>query len=1146
VPAARDDVAIVRILGPVQVVLPTGGIVELPSSSQRRLLAVLALHARAPVRAEWLADALDVSQGALRTTVSRLRKVLDETALQTTSTGYRLDVDVDAEMFCREVVGASAGIEGTGALEVALARWVGPALDEFANEEWAAADAARLTELHASATEDLAAAFVAAARRRDAVALLEAHIGTYPLRDRPRGLLMEALAADGRQADALRVFQDYRKLLAEEIGTEPSVEVRAMEQRIATDWTSAPMDLPLPTALVQHEQVIGRSYERRVLTDAATRARSDGLQTMVLCGEPGIGKTTLLAAFANEEHDRDGARVLYARCDDGAAVPLQPFRSLVRWCVDHLSTVVLEAHVARCRGELQRVAPQLATRVAVPEPTTADDATERFLLFEAVADLLRRIAGSDVLVLMLDDLHWAEPTALSLLRHLTRSLADAPVLLIASHRAGAEYVTDPLRAALADLYRDEARRISLRGFDDAELSDLVALEAGANAPAIAARLRDDSAGNPLYATQLIRHWVESGRIERELGTLRWSTDAHGDDVPPSLREVVWSRVGTLGHHTATVLAAGAVLGVEFDEDVLRELVELDESTVDRALDAAIASGLVLATAPPTRRMRFAHALVADALSAELPPLQRRRMHARAARALESVAPPQKIIVQLARHCASAGLLADAMRWATAAGDHALANLAPSEAAGWYRAGLEHCVALECPDVERADLLVRLGTSLHRAGDPEAYATLMEGADLARRCGAHAVLVRAALATDRGFMQVGAFAPQQLAIVEAAVAGADTDDVATHARLLALYAQTLVHTPRAQLRAEVAKQALALATTGENRTLLPAVASSVLYALWAPGSSALRADVAERAVAAASASGDPLLEFTTHVAAYTVAIETARPDAAAESLAKLRTLAAEIGAPRMRWTVGIYETFDATMAAHLDDAERLAAENLELGLQIGEPDAFTAYASQFFALGSFAGRHAELLPVVEQASRDAPTASPLRLAYAIICAAVGDEDTARGILAEGRAAAFADIPPDVFWMTTTIGYAVLAIELQDEAAAALLFPIVEPFTAEVAFNGATSQGPIAAYLGKLASLLGRHDLADRYLRAALHTTVAFGWEYHRATTLIALAQSRISRTGAVDDAARAFLAEADAICRERGLRRWAEHIETLLG
>jgi DNA-binding SARP family transcriptional activator len=565
VPDTLNGVGFVRLLGPVQVVLSSGRIVELPSASQRRLLAVLALHVRASIRAEWLADTLGVSPGALRTTVSRLRKLLGDTELQTTTTGYRLDVDVDAEMFCREIADAPVGIEGVGVLEAALARWVGPALEEFANEGWAAGEVARLTELRASATEDLAAALIATSRLPGTIALLEAHVIAYPLRDRPRGLLMEALAADGRQAEALRVFQDYRKLLADELGTEPSVETRAIEQRIATDWTSAPMHLPLPAALAPVERLIGRSFERRVLTDAATRARSDCLQTVVLCGEPGIGKTTLLAAFANEVHDRGGGTVLYARCDDGAAVPLQPFRSLLRWCVDHVSTVVLEAHAARCGAALQRVAPQLAVRVAVPEPSTPDDATDRFLLFEAVADLLRRMASDGLLVMMLDDLHWAEPTALSLLHHLTRSLRDAPVLLIASHRDSAEYVTDPLRSTLADLYRNEAHCITMRGFDDAELSDLVALEAGAKAPAIAARLRDDSAGNPLYATQLIRHWVESGRIERELDMLRWSADPRGDDVPRNLREVVWSRVGALGRDTATVLAAGAVLGIEFDD-----------------------------------------------------------------------------------------------------------------------------------------------------------------------------------------------------------------------------------------------------------------------------------------------------------------------------------------------------------------------------------------------------------------------------------------------------------------------------------------------------------------------------------------------------------------------------------------------------
>jgi hypothetical protein len=323
-----------------------------------------------------------------------------------------------------------------------------------------------------------------------------------------------------------------------------------------------------------------------------------------------------------------------------------------------------------------------------------------------------------------------------------------------------------------------------------------------------------------------------------------------------------------------------------------------------------------------------------------------------------------------------------------------------------------------------------------------------------------------------------------------------------------------------------------------------IASPVLYALWEPGASTLRAEVAARAVAAAEALHDPVREFATHVAAYTVAIELADPIAASHSLSRLRAIAARVGEPRMRWTVGIYETFEATMAARLDDAERIAGETLDLGLQIGEPDAFAIYATQYFVIGTFAGRHAELFPVVEQAASGALAEPTLKVAYAIICEAVGRDDTAREILAEGVDAGFANLPRDMLWVTSVIGYAVLAIELQDADAAAQLFPIIEPLAAEVAFNGATSQGPIAAYLGKLASLLGNHDLADTYLRDALHTAMAFGWEYHRATTLIALVQSQLRRTGAIDDEAQGWLREADDLCSTRGLRSWATKIEAL--
>jgi hypothetical protein len=170
--------------------------------------------------------------------------------------------------------------------------------------------------------------------------------------------------------------------------------------------------------------------------------------------------------------------------------------------------------------------------------------------------------------------------------------------------------------------------------------------------------------------------------------------------------------------------------------------------------------------------------------------------------------------------------------------------------------------------------------------------------------------------------------------------------------------------------------------------------------------------------------------------------------------------------------------------------------------------------------------------------------PFKLAYGIICAAVGRDNVARDILSEGLATRFSEISVDNVWMTSVLGYAVLAIDLGDVEAAAQLLPLIEPFATEVSFNGATSQGPVAAYVGKLASLLGDHEVAEQYLLAALDIATAFGWKYHRATTLFALAQGRVRQNGTLDVESEAWLGEASELCRTGGFRSWMPQIDAL--
>ena len=1178
-------VASVRLLGPIQVVLADGATVDLPSVSQRRLLAILGLSVGRPLRPDLLSEYLGVTNGGLRTAVARLRSQIGADNLQTHSAGYLVTCRVDAKEFTRLLDDRSGRANRLAGLDEALALWAGDALDEFRHESWAVAESARLEELRCIAIEERSELLIAGPRGAEAVVALYAHVSKYPLRDRPRGLLLAALASEGRQADALRAFQEYRSFLAEEVGTEPSAFVVAMERRIANGWvgdativgdqdrTARPTEptlrgnrsplTPLDGALTHQSTMIGRTRQLAALNADLVNARAGTLRTIVLSGEAGIGKTTLLGAFAQAVH-RDGGTVLYGRCDKGAAVPFQPFRDIVGQLVDAAPIALLHAHCQRCDGVLRRLAPQLEKRNAAwrtPEATLpTDDGTERHQLFEAVADLIRRVAllvHEDTalpLVLILDDVHWAEPTALLLLRHCVRYLVDAPVLIAVSLRDSGEHASDELRATLAVVARSKSRRIPLLGFDDGELTDLaVSVTTGAlGTPSfdLIEHLRNETAGNPLYAAHLIRHLVDAGKIVRRDGTAEFSVRPQdlvdASEIPPSLRDIVWSRVRALGVQASDVLCAASVLGAGFSEDLLVGLLDISDADVASILDASIAAGLLVEMGSAARTLRFTHALVWHALSLEVRGARRRRLHERAAQVLEKSADvlPQSSVVELAKHWASAGRWTEALRWSTAAGDYAFDHLAPSEAAHWYEVALQHALSVGRSEAEITARTLRLGEAQHRAGDRRSHRTLMEAATMAQRSGDADVLVRAALADDRESVLVGSADRERLGIVEAALAACDPTDDRTYARLLARLARELIHTSQSELRERTVAQALELADRSSDPTLIAEIVPPLLHALWAPGTLHMRRSLAARATAVADATIDPFLQFRSHMAAYMVAIESADPVAADRSKARLVSLADRVDESRFRWMTSIVNTFEATMGANLDDAESHAARSFAISTELGDSEAFVIYAGQIFVTYTFAGRHTELFPLVERAMKDRPKLLGFRLAYAIICVVVGRGDEAQQILDEGSVDGFSSLPDDFLWKTSVIGYAILAIELGDVRAAAQLYSILEPYGCEVSYNGATSQGYIGAYLGKLASLLGRHDVADAHLLEALSVATAFGWEYHRATTLVALALCRFRRLGTLDSDADGWLREASAICAQHNLKSVAAQIELL--
>jgi predicted ATPase len=244
--------------------------------------------------------------------------------------------------------------------------------------------------------------------------------------------------------------------------------------------------------------------------------------------------------------------------------------------------------------------------------------------------------------------------------------------------------------------------MSLSGFDDSEMGHLVQSVVGSAADPgvdVLAYLHEQTSGNALFALQLVRHLWETKALAVAGDVLSFAGADIETRLSRSLLDVVWSRVHGLGERAAEVLAAAAVLGVEFADDVLVPMTDLPAADVEAALDAAIAAAMLVETGDARPRLRFVHALVAHALHSEIPPRRRRRLHSRAAQVLQrgGETPSVDVVVELARHAFLAGDLTAAQRWAVAAGEHAYQNLAPVEAARWYERALAYATERQVPD-----------------------------------------------------------------------------------------------------------------------------------------------------------------------------------------------------------------------------------------------------------------------------------------------------------------------------------------------------------------------------------------------------------------------------------------------------------------
>ncbi len=900
---------------------------------------------------------------------------------------------------------------------------------------------------------------------------------------------------------------------------------------------------PLPALLRSTPPVsyVGRVEERALLEEALVLAREGARQVVLLCGEPGIGKTRLSGFGAHRAHAK-GFVVCWGSCSEELAVPYEPWIEVCSQIVEHAPQELIAQHVKRHGGELSRVARNLRERIPdLPAPQTSDPETERYLLYSAVAGLLEQVGQTVPLCVVLDDLHWADGQSVALLKHLVRTVERGALQLIATYRDSDLGKDHPLTAVLADLRRVEGvQRISLHGLGVDEVAQIMTAVAGheldQDGVELAGQIASETDGNPFFVGEILRGLSESGALVFDEASGRWSVDrSTAIALPESVREVIERRVERLGSEALEVLTQAAVIGRMFDLELLESVLEIDESTLLDHLEAAVAASLLAESAERLGQFRFAHALINQTLYEGLGATRRARMHQRVAQALEQLygQDPGEHLAELALHWRLAAVSVDrakAADYALRAGRRALESLAPAEAVKLFADAVELTATVDSP--ERCEALIGLGEAQLQTGDAAYRETLLQASRIASALRDAELTARAALANSRGYSSVvGETDEERLAAIDRAIELDDPPQPARRARLLALQALELLWHPDYRRRWALADEAVALARrTGEATTLAEALRLACL-AYWSAQTLELRTALATELAECAAESQDPALQWWAHVIEQHVCIAQGELDHARAALERAQQIAEELGQPTLRWFSTFYAATWELLHGDLAAAQRSAERAFQIGQEAGEPDALLIYGIQLSFVIRAQGRGQDIIAMIEQRSNASPGIVGLRAGLAWTLCWLDRREDAAAILEQAASDRFEHVLPASDELAALVLYADVAVQTGDTDASSILLERIEPFADQIDWNGATTWGHVRMYLGLLAAVLGKHDQADRHLAFACEFQEANGMLLSAARAQLGWAEALAER----GDAARAreHAARALELSREHG-------------
>ncbi|GAA3444634.1 BTAD domain-containing putative transcriptional regulator [Planomonospora venezuelensis] len=1036
-----------RVLGPVGVAADDGAPLDIGPYQQRAVLALCMLAAPRPVSPNRMIDVLwedappPGASNTVQAYISKLRRVFEPGRSRNTPPsilvsrpgGYALDIPETALDLARARGHAAEGRrraaagdhEGAGEeFRLALGEWRGEPLADFAGASWAEEEIAHLAELRLTLEEDLAEADLALGRGAALTGRLGRLVAAHPFRERLRALAAHALYQAGRQADALGVLAEGRRLLVEDLGLDPDLRSREMERRILEQ---DPALTPRTPAGERDSRLVGRQAEEQALREAVA---ADGHRVVLLAGEPGIGKTSL-AEQAAEYAGARGHRVVWGRCWDGTGAP--PFWPWTQAAAD----------LAGTGGGLGALA-----------------GSGRFQLYEAFAALLNE--HGRVLV-VLDDLQWADASSLRLLEFLATTRLCPGLTVVATYRDTDVRPGGALEHSLGALVRlPHVRRLLLRGLGEGEIREYLGRAGGD--PGRAAEMARLTAGNPFFLGEVL-----------QLG-----------ETPGALSDVVRGRLTGLPPETEEVLTVAALLGRDAPTDILLRVVEAPEEKVLDVLDAAVRARLL--AEGDGLSSRFVHDIVRDALREALPPLRRRRLHARIAEVLAERSGTR--LTEIAHHyregILSASMTGKAIGYTRRAAAQATAQFAHEAAVEHLERAIELIDRLpRSDDALRCDLLLDLAEAQAAAGmSGAAHASLEGAAEIAEGLGDDNRLARAALGlSDQIYLAMYEEVTEVERLAERidrALASDLAEDSPWRARLMAASA-FIGSTGRPVERSrELAAEAVRLARrTGDDPALSRTLIVQELL-LRTGHDHDLRREAVAGIIEIGTRTGDLVTEWVGREAEHVELTARGVTGGAERTLAWLRQTAERLRLPSMISLAAWQTAVHAYLGGRSDDALAAAEESGAVYPEgaLGRGDAHLRRETFRFLALRAEGRPAEALALAEEILALRPGQRPWRILRCLALTDLGRSEEARSVFAAFARDGFAAALPDLSYRFVADALSEACARLGDEAAGRVLYRRLVPHAGRLLGWSAAD-----LCLARLALLLGDRERAGEHLRAA---------------------------------------------------------------